>query len=343
MLSLQADTLSQAYAAASTDSAAAKPARKAVPSVAEVIARLPEDATPAQQDSAVQAAIPVENTHLSTRPDTLSLPGIKEWTRPGEVTAPEHYVKTYLGRDTTLFPGVEWGRDGVAGDPVPYSIRGDDVLTALLIFCFIAALTAYKGTRRFFAVQAKAFFRGKDTDGDGMSETSAELRSQAFFMLQTCLLLALVSFIYATETVAGTFVLSSQYQLVAVFFGVYVAYFAVKMLVYWLVNNVFFGRRRSAKWLKVLMFAVSAEGVALFPLVLLMSYFDLSVQNAVAYVTFVTVIVKISLFYKSFILFFRQKVFFLQIILYFCALEIMPLLSLLGVLVQIVEQLKINF
>ena len=74
-----------------------------------------------------------------------------------------------------------------------------------------------------------------------------------------------------------------------------------------------------------------------------MSYFDLSVQNAVAYVAFVTVLVKISLFYKSFILFFRQKVFFLQIILYFCALEIMPLLSLWGVLVQIVEQLKINF
>ena len=108
-------------------------------------------------------------------------------------------------------------------------------------------------------------------------------------------------------------------------------------------THVFFGRRRSAKWLKTLMFAVSVEGIALFPLVLLMSYFDLSVQNAVAYVAFVTVLVKISLFYKSFILFFRQKVFFLQIILYFCALEIMPLLSLWGVLVQIVEQLKINF
>lgn len=343
MLSLQADTLSQAHAAARTDSAAVEPAGKPAPSVAEVIARLPEDATPAQQDSAVQAAIHVENTHLSTRPDTLSLPGVKEWTRPGDVKAPGHYVETYLGRDTTLFPGAAWGRSGVAGDPVPYSIRGDDVLTALLISCFIIALTAYKGTRRFFAMQAKAFFSNKDADGNDMPETSAELRSQAFFMLQTCLLLALVSFIFTLETVPGTFILSSQYQLVAVFFGVYAAYFAVKMLVYWLVNNVFFGRRRSVGWLKWLMFAVSVEGIALFPLVLLMSYFDLSVQKAVAYVAFVTVLVKISLLYKSFMLFFRQKVFFLQIILYFCALEITPLLSLWGVLVKVVEQLKINF
>ena len=339
----QTDTTAAAHAAFSPDTTAVPRNGKPALSVAEVIDRLPDDATPAQQDSAVQAAFHVENTHLSTRPDTLSLPGVKAGTCHGKVNAPGYYIEKLVEGDTVLFKGMEWGRCGVAGDPVPYSIRGDDVLTGLLLLCFIAALTAYKGTRRFFSMQAKTFFRGKGTGGDDMPETTAELRSQVFFMLQTCLLLAMVSFIYTLENVADTFVLTSQYQLVAVFFGIYVAYLAAKMLVYWLVNNVFFGRRDSARWLKSLMFAVSVEGVALFPLVLLMSYFDLSVQNATAYVAIVIGLVKISLFYKAFVMFFRQKAFFIQIILYFCALEIVPLLSLGGILVKVVEQLKINF
>lgn len=306
----QTDTTAAAHAAFSPDTTAVPRSGKPARSVAEVIGRLPDDATPAQQDSAVQAAFHVENTHLSTRPDTLSLPGVKEWTCPGKVNAPGHYIESLVRRDTALFPGVEWGRSGVAGDPVAYSIRGDDVLTGLLLLCFIAALMAYKGTRRFFSMQARRFFRVKGAGGDDMPETTAELRSQVFFMLQTCLLLALVSFIYTLESVADAFILASQYQLAAVFFGIYVAYFAGKMLVYWLVNNVFFGRRNSAAWLKSVMFAVSMEGVALFPLVLLMSYFDLSVQNAMAYVAFVIALVKISLLYKAFVLFSDREPFF---------------------------------
>ena len=186
----QTDTTAAAHAAFSPDTTAVPRSGKPVRSVAEVIGRLPDDATPAQQDSAVQAAFHVENTHLSTRPDTLSLPGVKEWTCPGKVNAPGHYIESLVRRDTTLFPGVEWGRSGVAGDPVAYSIRGDDVLTGLLLLCFIAALMAYKGTRRFFSMQARRFFRVKGAGGDDMPETTAELRSQVFFMLQTCLLLA---------------------------------------------------------------------------------------------------------------------------------------------------------
>ena len=116
----------------------------------------------------------------------------------------------------------------------------------------------------------------------------------------------------------------------------------LKMLLYRVVNGVFFGRKKSVRWLKSLVFAVSVEGILLYPLVLLQSYFDLSVQKAVIYVFFVIALVKMLLLYKSFVMFFKQKPFCLQIILYFCALEIMPLLSLWGVLVKVVDYLKIN-
>ena len=51
---------------------------------------------------------------------------------------------------------------------------------------------------------------------------------------------------------------------------------------------------------------------------------------------------KILTFYKSFTIFFYQKGGFLQIILYFCALEMIPLMMLWSGLLVITENLKIN-
>lgn len=309
----------------------------------EVLQQLPADATPAQQDSAIQSVFHVENTHLSTRPDTLHLPGHDKGKSAKDISLPQYYKQNFFSNDSMYHPELDGGRYGVAGDPVPYTIKGDNTITALLLGCFVLALIAFSKSRRFLFRQAKDFFYEPRTFTSEFSETTNELRFQSFLVLQTCLLFALVSFLYTQECVADTFILSSQYELVAIFFGVFVAYFVLKMLVYWFVNGVFFGKKKSARWLKSFLFITSVEGVALFPLVMLQSYFDLSIQNAVFYVAFVIILVKILLFYKSYVVFFNQKNFFLQIILYFCALEIMPLLSLGGALVKIVDYLKINF
>lgn len=309
----------------------------------QVLGKLPPDATPAQQDSAIQAVFHVENKHLSTRPDTLHLPGHDKGKSIKDVSLPQYYRENFFSKDSLFHPELDGGRYGVAGDPVPYTIRGDNTITALLLGCFILALVAFSKSRRFIFRQARNFFYEPQSLTTEFSETTNEFRFQFFLVLQTCLLLSVISFLYTLECVADTFILSSQYQLVAVFFGIYVAYFSLKTLIYWLVNNVFFGKRKSVRWLKSLLFIVSVEGIALFPLVMLQSYFDLSVQNAVIYAVLVMTLVKILLFYKSYVAFFRQKAFYLQIILYFCALEMMPLLSLWGVLVMIVDYLKINF
>ncbi|MDO4160158.1 MAG: DUF4271 domain-containing protein [Prevotellaceae bacterium] len=309
----------------------------------QVLQSLPADATPAQQDSAIQAVFHVENTHLSTRPDTLHLPGQDIGENVNEVNLPQYYRENFFSKDSLLHPELDGGRYGIAGDPVPYTIRGDDTITALLLGCFILAMIAFSKSKRFIFRQAKNFFYEPSSLTTEIAETTNEIRFQSFLVLQTCLLFSIVSFLYTLECVADTFILSSQYQLIAIFFGVLVAYFLFRYFLYGLVNTVFFGKRKSVRWLKHLLFITSVEGILIFPLVLLQSYFDLSIQNAVIYVAVVIILVKILLFYKSYVVFFRQKGMFLQIFLYFCALEIMPLLSLLGILEMIVDYLKIKF
>ena len=57
----------------------------------------------------------------------------------------------------------------------------------------------------------------------------------------------------------------------------------------------------------------------------------------------VLILVKSLTFFKSFAIFFRRKGNFLQNILYFCALEIVPLTSFWGFVAIMINFLKINF
>ena len=95
--------------------------------------------------------------------------------------------------------------------------------------------------------------------------------------------------------------------------------------------------------MKSFLYITSIEGALLFPLVVIWTYFDISIQNAVIYVIIVFSIVKILELFKCFIIFFRQNVVKLQIILYFCTLEIIPMLLFWGALVFTANSLKINF
>ena len=105
----------------------------------------------------------------------------------------------------------------------------------------------------------------------------------------------------------------------------------------------FFDKRANEQWIKSFLFINSVEGLLVFPVVMLVVYFGLALKMAFVYTAIVVILLKLLSLYKTYIIFFRQKGAFLQDILYFCALEVMPLLTLWGVLTAINGYLKINF
>lgn len=309
----------------------------------EVLRSLPADATPAQQDSAIQAVFKPAPVHYSSRPDTLHLPGYDRGKAIDDVSLPEYYREGFFSRDTLFHPELDGGRYGVAGDPVPDTMSSDDIVTLVLMVCFAIAVTSISRSLRFISRQVKSFLYAPRDDRDDVSETSGEVHFQLFLVLQTCLLLTLLQYSYTLDNIGTTFVLDSPYQLMAIFLAMFVGYFLVKALLYSVVNLTFFGRRRHRLWLKSQLFITSAEGIMLFPVVLLMVYFEMSAQSVAYCVAFVLIIVKLLTFYKCYVIFFRRINGFLQIILYFCALEIVPLATLWGTLVLTGNYLKINF
>lgn len=251
-------------------------------------------------------------------------------------------LKTLFANDSLSGTNMQSYKIGVAGDPVPYSLASDNLVTGLMIGCFILVILSVAQSQRFIVKQTKNLFLASFGGDMSITETAGELRFQFLMSIQTCLLLALLFFFYTNTYIAQTFILE-QYQIIGIFAGVISLYFCLKGLLYQLVNSVFFDKRQTAKWLQSFLFIIAIEGLLLLPIVLLCSYFHLSMHSTFIYTGFVLLLFKFISFYNSYLIFFRQKGLFLQIFLYFCTLEIIPLSTLWGVLQMISNYLKINF
>ena len=235
------------------------------------------------------------------------------------------------------------GRCGVAGEPIAYSIHNDDIITSLLLTLFILAVIAFSNTRQFVIRQTKNFFNIHREGLTEITETAVEIRFQTFLAFLNCLLVALLFYFYTLYAIGDTFILASQYILIAIFLALSSVYFLFKVVLYSLVNSVFFDGKKNRQWLKSFLYIYSMEGAMFFPVVILWAYFGLSIQSAAIYVVIVLIIVKILVLFKCFLIFFRQSVVKLQIILYFCTLEIIPLLLFWVAMVYTANSLKINF
>ena len=338
---LEQDTLQVNTASVATDSTATA-VRPHEITPKEVLSWLPKTATPAQQDSAIQRHVKISEIHWSMQPDTLHMPGQPKGKSYRDASLPQYYRESFFSKDSLFHPELSGGRLGVAGDPIPYSIAGDNALTALLLACFVLAAFALATARDFIIRQAKSIFYVQHANTTEITETAGELWMQLLLMAQTCLLFSIVVFSYTRTYVSDTFVIE-QYQLIGLYTAVTAAYFLLKMLLYWGVGKVFFESKKIEQWTKAFMFMVAAEGILLFPVVMLLAYFDLSIQHAAIYVGIVITFIKILSFFKTILIFFRKNGVFLQIILYLCALEIVPLALLLGCMGLINNILKVNF
>ena len=266
--------------------------------------------------------------------------------RPAEeipVELPQYYKEGFFSKDSLFHPELEGGRYGVMGDPIPYNVRGDDIITSLLLLFLILTIIAYSNVRGFFTRQAKNFFYMPHEGTTSTTETGTEARFQIFIVFLTSLIFSTLYYFYLVHDNGDAYILSSQYYLILIFWAIILLYFFVKMGMYAIVNNVFFDGKRNGQWMKSLLFVVAAEGLLALPAVLMGPYFDLSIHKIELYFVAMLILVKLLTFYKCFIIFFRQNVVSVQIILYLCALEMLPLLALWRVLDFTANSLKINF
>ena len=248
---------------------------------------------------------------------------------------------TGLPTDTPIVKGMV--PMGESGDPLPYSVGSDSLVVSLFLVGLLLMMIGCSYSGKFIQRHMKGFFHYEKARTTTVPDTSSEIRGLCLLVFNTALVMGVGSYLFAHQQgYEGFLFLSPQVHLLF-FVGWVMVYFLLKILAYLFIDWVFFDKKKNLQWHKSLLLLTAMEGVLLYPLVLMLPYVSIPAVAVLAYAALIVILAKFLSFYKAFIIFFRRTGSLLQIFLYFCALEIMPLVVIYGVMAYFYDYLKINF
>ena len=232
---------------------------------------------------------------------------------------------------------------GFEGTPISYSPRTDDAIALTLLVCFFLSSIALARGKKFLSQQVKDFVLHRERTSIFDSSTAADVRYLLVLVLQTCVLSGITFLNYFHDTCPALLDHVSSLLLLGIYVGFCLAYFLLKWLLYMFLGWTFFDKNKTNIWLESYSALIYYVGFALFPFVLFLVYFDLSLTNLVIIGSIILIFTKILMFYKWIKLFFHQFSGLFLLILYFCALEIVPCLLLYQGMIQMNNILLIKF
>ena len=224
---------------------------------------------------------------------------------------------------------------GFEGTPISYSPRTDDAIALTLLACFFLSSIALARGKKFLSQQVKDFVLHRERTSIFDSSTAADVRYLLVLVLQTCVLSGITFLNYFHDTCPALMDHVSSLLLLGIYVGFCLAYFLLKWLLYMFLGWTFFDKNKTNIWLELYSALIYYVGFALFPFVLFLVYFDLSLTNLVIIGSIILIFTKILMFYKWIKLFFHQFGDLFLLILYFCALEIVPCLLLYQGMIQV--------
>lgn len=232
---------------------------------------------------------------------------------------------------------------GFEGTPISYSPRTDDAIALTLLACFFLSSIALARGKKFLSQQVKDFVLHRERTSIFDSSTAADVRYLLVLVLQTCVLSGITFLNYFHDTCPALMNQVSPLLLLGIYVGFCLAYFLLKWLIYMFLGWTFFDKNKTNIWLESYSALIYYVGFALFPFVLFLVYFDLSLTNLVIIGSIILIFTKILMFYKWIKLFFHQFSGLFLLILYFCALEIVPCLLLCQGMIRMNNILLIKF
>lgn len=238
---------------------------------------------------------------------------------------------------------IAWTATGAEGIPIPYSPRMDDGVTVLLLCCFFLSSYVLSRSRKFLLELAKDFLLHRERTSIFATSTATDMRYLLLLILQTCVLVGVAIFCYFSDARPELLHQVPPFLLLSVYMGVCLLYFFLKWLIYSFLGWIFFDESTTSLWLESYSTLLYYLGFALFPFALFIVYFDLSLQLTIIIGLFLAFFVKILTLYKWLKLFCNKIYGVLLLILYFCALEIIPCFALYQGMLQLNDFLIIKF
>lgn len=232
---------------------------------------------------------------------------------------------------------------GIEGIPIPYSPRMDDGITILLLGCFFLSSYILSRSRKFLLQLVKDFLLHRERTSIFTTSTAGDMRYLLLLILQTCVLAGVCIFNYCNDIQPGLVHHVPPFALLGIYIGCCLLYLFLKWLVYSFLGWIFFDETTTTLWLESYSTLLYYLGFALFPFALFIVYFDLNLQITIIIGLILAFFTKILMLYKWLKLFCNNLHGGFFLILYFCALEIMPCFVLYQGVMQLNSYLIIKF
>ena len=220
-----------------------------------------------------------------------------------------------------------WIPGGAEGVPIPYSPRMDDGITIVLLCCFFLSAYVLSRSRRFLLQLVKDFLLHRERTSIFATSTAGDMRYLLLLILQTCILSGVCIFNYCNDIQPELVHHVPPFALLGLYIGISLLYLFLKWILYSVLGWIFFDESTTTLWLESYSTLLYYLGFTLFPFVLFIVYFDLSLQLTVIIGLILAFFTKILMFYKWFKLFCSNLHGSFLLILYFCALEIMQFID----------------
>ena len=230
----------------------------------------------------------------------------------------------YFAGSPYFHPEMGVNRPGVVGDPVPYSFASDNSMVAMLLAVFLLLLLSVVRSWSFIVRQVRLFFHAPRRVAEASDDVSA-IRHQKMLFFLCPISVGAAYFMYRYVCLGDRFLLEPNVAVVGVFSVVVLVAMLFRNLLYTLVNWVFFDKAQREQWSYTMLFFTTTFGILMFPVTLVMSFFSVSQQFMLVYIISVVILVELLSFFRCFVIFFKGSYFPLQIILYFCTLELIPI------------------
>lgn len=266
-------------------------------------------------------SVDIEPLHFPLPTDSLWEARIQSW-----LPHPLSSLPT-LSQRVQLHSSVFY-RTGEAGTPRPYSLRHDDMILSTLLLSIFLMMWIVLSSWRFLRGTIKDFFRHRRRANFFTDRADTVLQGRWYTLLQTSFLQSILSFEYVRQFHPEVFDSCSPYTLLGGHLLLHLSYYLLTILLYRWVNSTFFSPTARQQWANQWFVSVLTLGIALSPFTLLLVFFALPPQPMVLSYILLIVLVKSLLFYKTKGIFFSSLLGNLHIILYFCTLEVAPLLGL---------------
>ena len=259
---------------------------------------------------------------------------------------PLFYQNQFVAQDTMQLTRYHSQREfasGQEGSTLPYSPRTDSGMAFILLVCLLFTSFALARSKRFLSQLVKDFVLHRERTSIFATSTAGDVRFLLLLVLQTCILSGVYIFNYFNDLQPTLMEKVPPSLLLGIYIGYCLAYLLVKWQIYSFLGWIFFDKEKTSLWLESYSALIYYVGFALFPFALFLVYFDLRISLLITIGLLLLILTKILMLYKWIKLFFSNINGLFLLILYFCALEIIPCLIVCRGLIELNNYLVLKF